>query len=936
MPTHAKQARLYLESIPDAVADLSSQMADGRIHDSEAVGRLLVLDGQYFYARNTNPLISRTLWQRVDASKSTHITDEISEEGVRKSYEGVASTVRTPGKKVAYSRPVTGRYGTVSGAVAWALGFFPETELISRVSAQLMLSALVVKARVRIYRRSAPASFAAPGTALVDTLEREVVVDLLPQGAAVVGVVRAVTLEAVFEPLFVLKDYPLMLTLETFDAQGVVAVCGIGTTPFVGGAPTVNQGYIKTTVGGNWSLLGPTQVWPAVTVDNGDVVKTPTVVVGSTDLVYYDTTLTDWNRVDFSGWGTSFPTLAGASFDAVVGNLGLIAQNATLQVRVFSRPLSAINDIAVPGNHASDLHLVTRQFPATDIASSDALAKVLFPVGSLLLPADRFPLVDITALKADGTKGVLGAGKAGYAEKPVQNTWMLAAAGTSGFNVLSQNNAVSLGLARTKQKLSDLAVPAILVDAIAIKATAAQQATALTATNVRVDELTAQMGLPQVGVADLLVPKLSMVGRAINLAGSYAVLDGTPVNFSGSFTLAKPASGSETKTGYTLKYAPSGAVLTANTNAFLWRRRLSNVVVTRQADGVVLAEGVDYSVDYSFGKLYGRINKADFLVDVSYTYQRERYDLLQVDLTSLEVSVVAGTERDMDALEFGPVKGERKTALYLLYVHEDSVTAVPLYRFDNGVRRDSQAVFERLQANNKVALAKTLAKLRKGLPIKMVGYGHSIVAHGSLDLLWYFEAIDPVTRNAIPRYDRGDSAGAWAVKTSYLWVAKLALESAFGVTIDYVNYGKPGTSSSSAANQGLDPARLGPVLASGADLMILDFAMNEIGADTTYANFKSIITQAKAAGMEVVVMACQQTNKQTDTRDVAGWRKTNRTLQLVAADTGVAFCATNWLTDQGGGGMPVAPEQLCSANFFNHPGIKENQVYGEMLARLFL
>ena len=118
--------------------------------------------------------------------------------------------------------------------------------------------------------------------------------------------------------------------------------------------------------------------------------------------------------------------------------------------------------------------------------------------------------------------------------------------------------------------------------------------------------------------------------------------------------------------------------------------------------------------------------------------------------------------------------------------------------------------------------------------------------------------------------------------------------------------------------------------------MILDFAMNEIGADTTYANFKSIIQQAKAAGMDVVVMACQQTNKQTDTRDIASWRKTNRTLQLVAADTGAAFCATHWLTDQGGGGMPVAPEQLCSANFFNHPGITENRVYGELLARTFL
>lgn len=78
VPTIAKQARLYSEAIPDAVSDLSSQMADGRIHPSEAAGRPLVADGQYFYARSTDPRVSRTLWQRVDASSSTHIVDDPS------------------------------------------------------------------------------------------------------------------------------------------------------------------------------------------------------------------------------------------------------------------------------------------------------------------------------------------------------------------------------------------------------------------------------------------------------------------------------------------------------------------------------------------------------------------------------------------------------------------------------------------------------------------------------------------------------------------------------------------------------------------------------------------------------------------------------------------------------------------------------------------
>lgn len=78
VPTHAKQARLYLEAIPDAVADLSSQMADGRIHSSEAVGRPLVSNGQYFYALSTDLRVSKTLWRRIDANSSQHIVDEPS------------------------------------------------------------------------------------------------------------------------------------------------------------------------------------------------------------------------------------------------------------------------------------------------------------------------------------------------------------------------------------------------------------------------------------------------------------------------------------------------------------------------------------------------------------------------------------------------------------------------------------------------------------------------------------------------------------------------------------------------------------------------------------------------------------------------------------------------------------------------------------------
>ncbi|AJQ47964.1 MULTISPECIES: sialate O-acetylesterase [Pseudomonas] len=79
VPTLAKQARLYSEAIPDAVGQLSAQMADGKIHNTEEEGRLAVADGVYFYVKSTNPAsISRSLYRRLSATSSIHIVDDPS------------------------------------------------------------------------------------------------------------------------------------------------------------------------------------------------------------------------------------------------------------------------------------------------------------------------------------------------------------------------------------------------------------------------------------------------------------------------------------------------------------------------------------------------------------------------------------------------------------------------------------------------------------------------------------------------------------------------------------------------------------------------------------------------------------------------------------------------------------------------------------------
>lgn len=85
VPTFAKQARLYIEAIPDAVADLSRQMADGKIYATEEAGRTspTVTDGMLFWSVSADPKSSRSLWKKLNATSSIHVADEVSSEGIK-------------------------------------------------------------------------------------------------------------------------------------------------------------------------------------------------------------------------------------------------------------------------------------------------------------------------------------------------------------------------------------------------------------------------------------------------------------------------------------------------------------------------------------------------------------------------------------------------------------------------------------------------------------------------------------------------------------------------------------------------------------------------------------------------------------------------------------------------------------------------------------
>lgn len=66
VPCIAKQARLYLDTLPDAAADLSKAVANGRVYTSVAEGLAspTVANGAQFWVRQTAPLTGQDLYRR--------------------------------------------------------------------------------------------------------------------------------------------------------------------------------------------------------------------------------------------------------------------------------------------------------------------------------------------------------------------------------------------------------------------------------------------------------------------------------------------------------------------------------------------------------------------------------------------------------------------------------------------------------------------------------------------------------------------------------------------------------------------------------------------------------------------------------------------------------------------------------------------------------
>ncbi len=412
-------------------------------------------------------------------------------------------------------------------------------------------------------------------------------------------------------------------------------------------------------------------------------------------------------------------------------------------------------------------------------------------------------------------------------------------------------------------------------------------------------------------------------------------------------SVAAAASGVETTQDYSLIYDVD-TVFTSIAGAWIGRRNLSGVSAVRSDTGTPLVLGTEFAYHVN-GKVRGLVDVSAYNVDVSYSFKRERYDLIQIDPQTQVVTVKSGTERDFDAVEYRPEPDAGMVVIGYLHAVGSKVTAINATKFLGGVvRRGSEADWQQLLMHNRACLRRVLGKAARGEALTVASYGDSITAiqHGSVGYTanglgrdrpeTYLGYVPADTVATLPKFDFGDGAGQVHVKISAPWHLVAALEQLSTAPVMHMNFGIGGTNSADTVNNGLYPGRLDPMLASGADLLLIHFGMNELGQTATLARVKSIAQQARAAGMDVVIMSVPRRNA-IDGSVLSGWNYTNRALWRAAVESGSAFAPQHWIgRDDQLGGIGASPESLSMANLINHPGPGELARYGQVLVQSVL
>ena len=623
-------------------------------------------------------------------------------------------------------------------------------------------------------------------------------------------------------------------------------------------------------------------------------------------------------------WRWAVPVSAEASeLKSIAMWLDGVSLNTILQCDVYFRLTSNQTNTSGPGAVSGDILALTAN--VTPLPANTAMTKITLPVDHLAVPAGYFPIVAVTAYYSSGVSGNLGSGSKSYSAGDNPATYLK-------------------GWYQRFDRTGWQTIPAGTYAAVAVSAVL------ITAQDLQEKIASLESGSDVVadysgGSIDRYAPQVAATGLTAVISGS-AIIRGSAKPISGTLTFDATTVGSTTVAS-SLVQSAAAAQWPSNPNAWLGEKRLSAVTVIDTATSTALTPGTHYNVDSYGGKLRG-LTATIYPVSVAITYTRERYDLIQIDPTTLAMSVKKGTERAFDVQEYRPTPDAGKVALYYVLVAGTTLEFDPVHRYvDLGGEMLDGKDYGALRQHNRRFLQKTLARLNRGQAITLVGHGDSITAVSNInspatipngttrDLLRFLQGgygSDTLT-NLYPAQDWDDGGGAVHISIGWNRVLKKHFEEVYGSEVTYYNFGMSGTTSASGA--GSD--RLGAITALSPHLTVVGFGMNDNAASVLYGNLMTIISTLKAAGSEVVLMPVPRTSNTEDGRYTQDQtRYMNRQVYRAAIDGGAAYAPADWLTDDNSkGGMGLATTSLTGSDLRNHPGGYEMSIYGKALVNVF-
>lgn len=406
-------------------------------------------------------------------------------------------------------------------------------------------------------------------------------------------------------------------------------------------------------------------------------------------------------------------------------------------------------------------------------------------------------------------------------------------------------------------------------------------------------------------------------GKLVTVSGGTLRFDAPPIN---SYVYRNYAPPNWDGRPYNRRWPDGTALLVPQVDTIvlggLYHEVLPGSVVVQNGAGTkTYKEGTDYKLNIEWGQVANSNNRLGAFrtgsVKISYKAVSQRLDLIQM-LPDGRVVVKKGQA----AVVAPSLPAADPGAVALAGVHINTLDGARYGGFQIK-QRDIYPIAPKpvVAPINTGQLARTRARLKAGQNVNIAFFGDSITA-GAEATNWYKDRSKTFTQLVVngikARYPNASVSQKLAFENG------ISAELGGGTWKKYV----------------MDPHRAGHKV----DLVVIAMGMNDYGKPTTakYKNaIRNYVSQAKAAGMDVLLMTTIQSNPYYD-KVFTQWvprAQIAQAMKEVGAETNtaVADVFTEWVNQASYGIAPVS--QLH--NWFNHPGNAGHRVIARAILAHF-